>query len=139
MAFAEAEDVATRLGSTLTTVEANRVDGLLDAATSVIAAAADKTDAWADALFPVPKILHFLCIELVVRTMNNPGGLRSQSEQLGQFQRSESFRDDANGGGLQLSQVEEALVRRTVYGRTSASAKTESIATELADLYCPGS
>jgi hypothetical protein len=135
VAFATAEDVATRLARTLSGVEAAQVDLLLDAATSAIAGAADKSDQWADQLDPIPNVLRFLAIELVVRTSRNPGGLRSQSETLGQYQHSETFADPDKGGALiTLTQVEEALVRRTVYGRTTGSAKTESVATEIADL-----
>ena len=131
MPFATAEDVATRLGRSLDPTEAAKVDGMLEAATANIAAAADKNDAWAAALSPVPNVLHFLAIELVIRAMPNPGGLRSQSETLGAYQSSQAFRDDSNGGGLALTQVEESLVRRTVYGTTTASIKTESLADDL--------
>lgn len=134
MAFAIAEDVATRLGRTLTTVEAATVDQLLDQATGTIAAAADKTDQWAAALNPVPQILWAMTIELVVRSIGNTGGLRSESETLGQYQSSRSFAEPGKGGGMLLSDLEERVIRRAVYGRTSGSAKTESLATEIADL-----
>jgi hypothetical protein len=135
--FAEVEDVATRLGRALTDEEGGQVVLLLEMAEGTIAAAADKTDEWATSLDPVPNILKLYAIELVVRTMRNPGGLRSRSKTLGQFQSSETFADPGNGGGMALTELEIAVIRRAVYGRTSGSARSQSVAH---DIYpCPGS
>ena len=134
MAFADVTDVATRLGRDLTADEGGQATYLLDLATSVIAAACDKTDAWAAALTPVPTILNMFCVELAVRGMANPSGLASVSEALGQYSSTQRFRDAAAGGGMALSELEERVIRRAVFGTNSASAKTESLATEVADL-----
>lgn len=128
MSFATVEDVATRLARDLTAEEGAKAELLLEFAQGAIAASCDKTDAWAAALTPVPSILRLLTVELVVRSMRNPGGLRSQSETLGQYQSSESYADAGNGGGLLLTATEELLVRRVVFGSNSTSVRVESVA-----------
>lgn len=128
MAFATTEDIEARLGRTLTGTEAGSVDLLLEAAQAVIAQAAGKTDEWAETLDPVPAILRFVCVELVVRVLANPEGLRSTSEQLGAYQRSRSFRD---ADGLLLTASETRLVRGVTYGRASGSARMKSILDDL--------
>lgn len=131
MAFATAEDVATRLGRDLTSEEGAQADFLLETATGVIAGACGKDDAWAAALSPVPTIVKGMCVELVVRVMSNPASVRSQSEQLGQYQHSESYRDGAQGGGMLLASWEELAIRQAVFGRTTASVCVKSIANDL--------
>lgn len=134
MTFATADDIAQRRGRTFTEDERAMADLLCEAATAVITDAAGKTDAWADTLDPVPRILKFVAIEVVARVMPNPDGLRSFQEQLGAYSHSESYRDVATGGGLLLTQSEVLLVRRAVWGTTSGSVKVASAATEIADL-----
>lgn len=130
-AFATVTDIATRLGRTLSDADRAMVELLLEAATSIIAEAAGKDDDWAAALSPVPRVLRFVCVEVVTRAMANPEGLARIQEQLGAYQYGKSFREAAAGGGLLLTPTEELLVRRAVHGRLSASVKTESLADEL--------
>lgn len=139
MAFATAEDIATRLGRDLTAAEGGQAELLIELATGLIAGACGKDDAWAAAYTPVPAIVKLFCVELVVRSMPNAAALESVSESLGQYSTTQRFRDAAAGGGMALSDLEERVIRRAVFGSNSGSAKTESVATELADLYCPGS
>lgn len=136
MALATVEDIATRLGRELSTTEAATAEMLIEAATGEIAHAADKDDAWADDLTPVPRILKFICIEAVRRVMVNPASLRSKSETLGAFQHSESYQAPAEGSGseIHLTKREELMVRREVWGRTSGSGRAESTATEIHDI-----
>lgn len=131
MAFATPEDVATRLGRELGEIAAGTAEQLLDAATAVIANAADKSDAWAEALDPVPGILRFMCVELVVRAMANPESLARLQEQLGAYSSTRAFASASAGGGLMLSDVETMLVRRTIFGTLSGSARVESIVDDL--------
>ena len=133
MAFATAEDIATRLGRTLSSTEAATAEMLLDAATAVIAEAASKNDAWAAALTPVPNMLKFLAVEVVVRAMANPEALSRFQEQLGAYSSTKAFATVTAGGGLMLTDVETNLVRRTVYGRLSGSVRVESLADDVAD------
>lgn len=131
MAFATVEDVATRLARALSATDAGTAEQLLDAAAAVIADAASKDDAWVAQLSPVPSMLRFLSVELVVRAMSNPEGLASFREQIGVHQFAKNFRAGADGGGLMLTPVEELLVRRTVYGRTSGSPTVASVTDDL--------
>jgi hypothetical protein len=115
VSFATAEDVATRLGRSLSATEAGTAEMLLAGATGLIAQAADQTDAWADALEPVPQMLAMLTIEIVARAMLNPQGASTVSEQLGAYQSTMSWTTgDGDSFGLYLSRVEERLVRRTL-------------------------
>jgi hypothetical protein len=136
-AFATPEDVAARRVATFTDEDTATAAFLVNAATAVIVDAAGKTDDWALALDPVPRILKYLCVEVAARAMANPDSVRSVSEQLGAYQESVSFRDAAVGGGLLLTSVEELLVRRAVYGRTSGSVRVASVVDDL--LECEGS
>ena len=133
MPFATAEDVATRLGRALTATEAATAEMLIEAATAVIAEAASKNDAWATALTPVPNMLKFLAVEVVVRAMANPEALSRFQEQLGAYSSTKAFATVTAGGGLMLTDVETNLVRRTVYGTLSGSVRVESLADDVAD------
>jgi hypothetical protein len=131
MSFATAEDVATRLGRSLTPTEAATAEMLLAGATAVIADAAGKSDQWADSLEPVPQILSQLAVELVNRVLSNPTGAASVSEQLGAYGQTTSWRSIADGSGLTLTPTEASLVRRAVYGQASASAPLQSVLDDL--------
>jgi len=113
VAFATADDVATRQGRTFTDTEEASVEVLLDYATASIADAALKDDAWAEALDPVPIILKGLCVELVGRAMANSEGLTSLSEQIGSYQYQKSFGRD-NSAAFTLNSIERRIVRRAV-------------------------
>lgn len=124
-AFATTTDVELRLGRELTTAEEDQVELLTAAATAVITQEAGKTEAWADDLDPVPRVLRYLTVELVLRAMANPQGVVSFTEQLGAYSTSQRFRD--TGGGLLLTKQEGILVRQAVYGETTGSARLGSI------------
>lgn len=111
MAFATTEDIAARLGRSLTTGEESAVTLLLELATSLIVAEAKQTDAWATALDPVPGVLRTVCIEATTRALSNPQGLASLQETLGAYSSSVQFRDYATAG-LLLTKDERRLVRR---------------------------
>lgn len=118
MAFATAEDIATRLGRELNEVEAATVDQLIEQATSLIAYTAGKDDEWADTLDPVPAAVKTVTVECVWRAMVNPEGAVSLMRQLGSFQHSATFPADAVG--LRLTRDEERIVRRTVNGHITS-------------------
>lgn len=124
MAFATTTDVGDRLGRALTDAEVTSVEFLLDAATAVIAEAADENDAWAVALSPVPTIVRVICVELVCRALANPNSLDSLQETLGQHSYSARFREDA---GLWLTPREENLIRRATGATRSGSTLVRSI------------
>lgn len=120
-AFCTPGDIAGRLGRDLTAVEAVQVPVLITSVTGLVAAACDKTDAWATALTPVPPGVRVVSIEAVIRVLLNPAGVRSETEQLGQHQHSVSFADGTGGAGIYLTPPEEIRVRRAVFGASSAT------------------
>jgi len=111
--FATVSDVAIRQGKTFTAAESATVTLLLEMATAAIAAGADKSDAWAAALDPVPTIIKGLTIELVGRALANPSGLYSQSETVGSYSNSQSFSKEVPAAFV-LTDLERRVVRRTV-------------------------
>jgi hypothetical protein len=131
VAFATTTDIATRLTRTLTAAEDAAAGLLLEGATGLIADACGKDDDWADSLDPVPSVLRFVCIEAVSRALANPQNVASLQETLGAHSYAVRFRDLQNGGGLYLTGHEERMVRRAVFGRTTGSARVESVADEL--------
>lgn len=142
MSFATAGDVAVRLGrGPLTSGQTAQATALLEQAAGAIADAVGKDAAWAAALNPVPPVVRGVCIEAVVRVMLNPGGVRSQSAQLGAFQHAESFRDGM--GALELTDSEERRVRRAVFGAGSGSVRVGGLIDDvlenrlLGDKYLP--
>lgn len=130
--FATVEELAQRLGRTLTAAEQSQAELLLDLATGVIAGACGKTVAWAATVNPVPPIVRGVCIELVARVLLNPAGVRSQQETLGAYAHSESYAGELMG--LALTPAEERLVRRAVFGTDTGSAKTVGLPNEIYDL-----
>lgn len=134
--FATLADLAVRLGKPtsgdLTAIQQAQGNLLLNLATELIIEAVDRDDTWAAALPAVPVLLRAVTLEVVARVMQNPAGARSESETLGQYQRSQSFSDLANTG-LMLTDAEVLLCRRAVIGVTSGSARTDSLAAIVAD------
>lgn len=130
--FCSLDDMAARLGVTeWTAAEQTRCQLLIGLATDTILAEVGKDAAWA-ARTPVPDGLRSLCIEMVARVMVNPSGVRSESEQLGSWQRSVSYSD--SGHQLEMSQSERLRARAAVYGSNSGSAQATSLADDLAEV-----
>lgn len=130
--FATREDVQIRLGRALTDAEGDKVDLLLILATGAIAEACDKDLEWATGLATVPTMLRILCIEVTFRALSNPDGLRSGSESLGAYSKSGTYADGA--GAIELTEREERLARRAVYGTNSASSSPRSVVDRVQDL-----
>lgn len=131
LTFATLDELALRLpGPALSAEdlsEKQQAQGtmLLTLATSAIADAAGKDDEWVAGLTEVPPVLRAVCLEMVARTMVNPGGARSESETLGQYSHSTSFTDAAHS--LALTDREAMLVRRAVHRRLSGSSRPGSL------------
>lgn len=130
MAFATSTDVAKRLGRELTSSEEDQVGLLLDLATAAVANAADLTDAEASALTPVPTVIRGFCIELTCRALANPSGLFSKSEQIGSYSYTHNFNRDVSSA-MALSDIEVLVIRRTLLGSNSGSARAENVLDEL--------
>lgn len=130
MAFATTQDVAARLGRELTTAEDETAEYLLDAATSVVTEAVGKDDDWAsdlEASDDIPNVVRIVTTELAVRALGNPTGAQSVQETLGQYSHSVRYAGIYEGGGLLLTATEEMLLRRTVRGVLSGSARLDSM------------
>lgn len=123
--FASVSDLAALLARDFTSAQETQAALLLDLATAAIIQAVDKTDAWALALDPIPGQLRLLCLTAARRVMLNPNGARSQSEQLGSYQHTETFGEIA--AGLDLTTSEKLTARRCVYGVNTASPRIGSI------------
>lgn len=123
--FASVADLEALLAVEFTAGQQTQAGMLLDLATGAIIQAVDKTDDWALALTPVPTQLKLLTLTLARRMFLNPQGVRSQSEQLGSYQHTESFADASTS--IDLTTSERLTARRCVYGSNTASARIGSI------------
>lgn len=123
--FATTAELAAMLAVEFTTAQETQAGMLLDLATGAIIQAVDKTDEWALALTSVPTQLKLLALTLARRMYLNPQGVRSQSEQLGSYQHTESFADASTG--IDLTTSERLSARRCVYGSNTASPRIGSI------------
>lgn len=139
MAYAEALDIETRLkpklARALTEDERGAAELLLEGASAAIDAALEKSEA----LESPPAVLRFVAVEVVCRAMANPQGLLSEQEGLGAYTHAERFVNA--GGGLWLTDLETAMVRRAVHGSLSGSSEPESLASDTGTLrdLAPGS
>jgi hypothetical protein len=120
--FAEASDVAARLGRDLTEAEQTAAAFLCEAATAVIEEAVESTRSALGSGFP--PVLKFLCVEKVIRALSNPSNLAQETETLGQYTHSQRFRGEGNE--LELSDLEERMARRAVRGTLSGSVAVRS-------------
>ena len=127
MAFATTSDLASRTGRTFTAAQTTTATLLLDLASELIAESTGKTVAQLDA--DDTPILRIVCLEIAARSMANPDGLASSNERLGAWAATKNFRD----AGMYLTDLEERLVRRAVFGSNSGSSRPTSTATEVYD------
>lgn len=132
MAFAVANDVATRLGRSLTTAETSLCTQTIEAVTAQIIDEVDRTAAWAAALSPVPGVLKTLCVEKCVVAIANPNGLAAESETLGQHSHSRTFQRTSDVGVF-LTENEKRLARLAVYGTLSGSSRTHATVDDVFD------
>jgi len=100
----------------LTAEEETQYTALLDEVSSMIAESVGRDDAWADELDPVPAAIRSVAVTAVVRAAQNPDGLLSDQEQLGDYSRTKRFPDPGEDAGtnLLLSDTEQRLIRRIV-------------------------
>jgi hypothetical protein len=131
--FATPADVVARLGRALTTAEDDEVEALIEGATGLIAEAAGKDDAWADAYTP-PRVIKALTVTMTLRAMTNPEGIQSRTESLGQYSETTRFAensDDVGASGLYITEGEERMVRRIVNGGDSGTATMGSLLDDI--------
>lgn len=125
MAFATNADMAARLGVTFTAVQRDQADAALEAASALIAAELDRIEA---DINPVPELIKQVTITVALRINANPQGASSESETLGSYSHSASYRQ-----GAELSAMDRLLVRRAYFGASSGSARPESTVDETYD------
>lgn len=135
MPLASTDDVATRIGEIpLSETRLAMAGQLLEFADGVILDAVDKSEEWLDGLGEdVPPVLRGLAVELVARAMASPQGLAAASETLGSYSRSETYRRDLSTA-MALTELEERLCRRAVYGRTAGSSTPRSLIDRVIDI-----
>lgn len=119
MPWADADDVATRLGRTLNAAEEAQAEMVIGSVTALVLELLSEDQDWADTLDPVPQTLVLLCIEKAVGTIVNPNNVASESEALGAYQHSHTFPRAADIG-IFLSDDEQRRVRRAVGGAPRA-------------------
>lgn len=131
--FATAAHLQARMGRATAYADEQlaQVEILLELATGEILGAVSKTPAWAAEQDEIPSVLRSLCIELVVRVLMNPGGVRSESESLGAHQHAVTFADGM--GAIVLTDEEVLRARRAVYGSNTASVRSDTFADTILD------
>lgn len=108
-ALASDADVETRLGRTLTTDEAARVDGLLEEASVMVSG-------WVRVVpDPVPDAVTIVVSRMVARVFTAGGGAETGVESIqatmGPFQVNRGFSTDATSGGVWLTRQDKAMLR----------------------------
>lgn len=137
--LADIDEVAARLGlesSAMTDAQTLQAGQLLEAASLLVADACGKDEDWIIDLDPIPVGLRSLVVEVVVRAMAAPIGVRSQQETIGSYSHSESYPDQLSHG-VQLTDAEQLRARRVVYGRTSGSSRPASAVHDIYGLDNP--
>lgn len=126
VAFATADDVATRLALDLSDEQEAAAAFVIEIVTGLIAELAGESPASAEALDPVPAYYRALCVEKAVGAIANPENLAATSESLGAYSRSATF-PRSQDVGIFLTEYEEQMVRRIANNKVSASTRTHSL------------
>lgn len=137
--LATLNDLAIRLGRTsedeLTDAQRAQGELLLALASALIRSTAGKLASWEPEAGTVAVIImRAVCLEVCVRVMVNPAGVRSESETLGAHQHAVSYVDGHSD--LWLTDREAGLVRDTAWATDSATtipATTVDLLIELAE------
>lgn len=142
--LATIDELAVLMGGSLT--DSQRAKGLmlLELATGLITEAVGLDDEWAATYHPIHRSVRAVCLSVALRGMSPTSttpGVSSESETLGQYshtvrygESSSSNTSDSGGGGLTLTAAEERLVRRAVWGRSSASSMPATSLDHLVEL-----
>lgn len=137
IAFADVPEVMVRMGlESFTTAQTAQVKMLLAQAASAILDEVGWSDAAARASIAeaVPRAFRTASIEAVTRVMQNPRGVRSQTEALGDHSRAETFTDAS--AGVELTATEIKNVCRAADRPTSGSVRVPGLP-DLAATYLP--
>lgn len=120
-------DVQYRLGRELNDTEETQVVALLGMATVNIYNAVDKAVGWEPPL-DVRRLFTVMCVELATRAMSNPQALGQLSESLGAYSKTVTFPREIPGSGIMLTNAEELMLRRAVYGSNAGMGTSQDFA-----------
>ena len=128
MAFANAGDVAARMGRALTAAESAQADAILGDVETIIRSRVGDLDSriQTDALFV--DLLVLVEAKAARRVMLNPQGIRQHSEGVDDFQQSDTFDTSISGSDTYLTDDEWALL-----GAGSARSGSFSLAVGYAE------
>lgn len=125
MAFAIDDDIAARLGVTLTTAQQAQATAILNLIALEIEHATGKAEEDIDATLPILKVVS---IQATVRAMANSTGAQSTTEALGQYSRSDVYaRSGATESSVLLTNAERSKVRNAVLGGPLIAPRTPPI------------
>lgn len=133
MAFATADDVATRLGRSLTDAEEATAEQVIALATGLIADEVDRDAAWAEDLDPVPEALKGICVEKAKVAVSNPSGAAAIQEAIGSYSYSRTA-PRSEDGGVFLTEAEGRIIRQAVYGTSAGSSSPRALPDRMIDL-----
>jgi hypothetical protein len=119
--FATVDDIAVRLGRTLTEAEANLSEQVIELTSGMIRDAAGQDADWDPT--PVPALFTAICIDKVLIVASNPNLLTSEVKTLGDAERR---RDFAHSDGLALTDEEIRKIKRLISGSTFVAATLTS-------------
>lgn len=130
MAFATADDVATRLGRSLTDAEEAIATDAISVVEGQIIDEVDRDAAWATALDPVPLVLKALCVGKAINAISRREPAIA-AESLGAH--SVTYARETSTD-LFLDEREGRLVRQAVYGSLTGSSTPRALHDRLIDL-----
>lgn len=124
-ALATVSDVQVRLARNLSESEEAQVSFLLNVATTNIFNAVDKDADW---VIPpaVKPLMSMMCVELATRAMSNPQALGQISETIGARSYTTTFPREIPGSGIMLTELEELMLRRAVWGQNAGTERGTS-------------
>ena len=110
MAFANAGDVAARMGRSFTAAEATQADAVLDDVETIIRSRISDFDSRVSADPMFADLLILVEAKAARRVMLNPQGIRQHSEGVDDFQQSNTFDTSISGSDTYLTDDEWALL-----------------------------
>lgn len=121
MAFATTDDIAARLGRELSDSELDRAEWIIPLVQALILEVAGTAEP-----NPAPAYYRALCVEKTINVIENPSGLATESESLGDWSHSQTFQR-AGDAGVFLTDREEQMIRRIANNAASGSSRPHSI------------
>ncbi len=120
MAFANVSDIAARLGrdpEAFGDLEVQKYEAAISDAQALIETAIGRAEADLDD--ESPAALRGICVTVALRIAGNPEGLSRHTESIGAHSETKTY-NVAAGGSVALTDIEELIARRAVYGTDSS-------------------